>query len=277
MHAVDELFENDPFFTGEINKFFSMLSRDIIIREDPNFIIINKPSGVSTHGGEKVTGETLVDFLVHEYPELKNVGDSPHLRPGIVHRLDKDTSGVMVIARTQAAYEELKKAFMERRVEKRYTALVCGVVKKDFWEMKTAIGRSKKRYTKQISLPIAHDNAEKLPGTDNGIIKEAREAITEFEVIERLQNRYTLLSAFPKTGRMHQIRVQLASFGFPIVCDAIYGRKHGCCPKEVGRLFLHAESISFGIFSKAQSFSAPLPDALMSFLKKLGSKYARIA
>lgn len=241
-----------------------MLSRGSVLYEDENVLIINKPSGVSTHGGEKVSGEILTDFLVREYPELKTVGDTPHYRPGIVHRLDKETSGVMVVARTEEAFEALKKEFQEHQVQKKYVALVCGVIKKDFWEMRSVIGRSKKRYTKQISLPISNDDLDE-------IVKNGKEAITEFEVIERLQNRFTLLSATPKTGRMHQIRVQLASFGFPIVCDSLYGKKHGCCPKEVGRLFLHSESISFTLFSKTYSYFAPLPDNLSAFLKKLGS------
>lgn len=257
------------------------LTRDIIIHEHPDFLIVNKPSGVTTHGGEKVTGEILADFLASEYPELKTVGDMPHVRPGIVHRLDKETSGIMVIARTPAAFEELKSAFMERRVAKRYITLVSGIIRKNFWEMKTIIGRSEKRYTKQISLPVPNDDEESLLLHNNtsghageGIIKVAKEAVTEYEVIDRLQDRYTLLYAYPKTGRMHQIRVQLASFGFPVLCDTLYGKKAGSCPKNLGRLFLHAESIRFPLFGKEYEFHAELPDALKQFLKKMGSAVA---
>lgn len=241
-----------------------MLKNNVIIHEEKDFLVINKPTGVSVHGGEKVRGEILADFLVSLYPELKAVGDMPHVRPGIVHRLDKETSGVMIVARTHNAFEELKKTFMERRVYKRYTGLVCGVIKKDFWEMKTIIGRSKKRYTKQVSLSVSADD-ERV----EEIIKEGKEAITEFEVMERLQGRYTLISAYPKTGRMHQIRVQLASFGFPLVCDRLYCTKKTCCPKSVGRLFLHAETIRFPLFGKEHEFYAELPKELEGFLKKI--------
>src|SRR3989344_1588706 len=97
-----------------------LLTKDIIILEEKDFLIINKPSGVSVHGGEKVSGEILTDFLVTLYPELKEVGDAPHFRPGIVHRLDKETSGIMIVARTHGAYSELKKLFQERNIQKKY-------------------------------------------------------------------------------------------------------------------------------------------------------------
>lgn len=246
-----------------------MLSKDIVIAEEKNFFVIDKPSGVSVHGGEKVMGEILSDFLVELYPKLKSVGDMPHVRPGIVHRLDKDTSGVMVIARTQDAYEALKNEFMERRVEKTYLGLSNGVIKKDVWEIKTAVGRSRKRYTKQVSVPLtAEDEAY-----DFGAVKDPKIAVTEFEVIERLQNRYTLFHAYPKTGRMHQIRVQIASFGFPIVCDPLYKGKKGSCPPSLGRLFLHAESIKFKLFEKEYEYTSPPSKVLTSFLLKLGYSY----
>lgn len=244
-----------------------MLLRDIIFAETDDFIIVNKPSSVSTHGGEKVTGEILTDFLIREYPELKTVGDAPYFRPGIVHRLDKDTSGVMIVARTQEAFLEFKKLFQEQKVHKTYLALSCGIIKKDFWEMKTLVGRSARRYTKQVSLPLNKDD-------ESETLKSGKEAITEFEVLERLQNRYTLLHVYPKTGRMHQIRVQLASFGFPLVCDQLYGGKNQCCPKNLGRLFLHAESLKFNLFGKEYEFSAPLPDDLKNFLHRLQSHIA---
>ena len=241
-----------------------MLTKDIVTHEAEHFLIINKPAGVSVHGGEKVSGETIADFLATLYPELKTVGDAPHFRPGIVHRLDKDTSGVMIVARTNDGYEELKKAFMERRVEKRYIVLACGIIKKDFWEMKSIIGRSTKRYTKQASLPLDEDDE-----VVDRALKNAKEALTEFEVLERLQNRFTLLYAYPKTGRMHQIRVQLASFGFPVACDGLYGKRHGTCPRNLGRIFLHAESVRFKLFGAEYAFAAPLPSQLDEFLKKI--------
>lgn len=240
-----------------------MLTKDIVIHKAEHFLAVNKPAGVTTHGGEKVSGEILADFLAGEYPELKTVGDEPHFRPGIVHRLDKDTSGIMLIARTDKGYDGLKKLFQTQQIQKRYLTLVCGIIKKDFWEIKSLIGRSKKIYTKQVSLP--QDDNELAAD----ILKTVKTAHTEFETIERLQNRFTLLYAYPKTGRMHQIRAQLASFGFPVACDAVYGRRRGCCPRALGRLFLHAESLRFTLFNSEFAFAAPLPTALADFLKKM--------
>ena len=243
---------------------YSMLTKNIVIHEAEHFLIINKPGGITTHGGEKVSGEILADFLATLYPELKIVGDAPHFRPGIVHRLDKDTSGIMIVARTARGYEELKRLFQTHEIEKRYIALTCGIIKKDFWEMKSVIGRSTKRYTKQVSLPPDEDDE-----VIDRALKNAKEALTEFEVIERLQNRFTLLYAYPKTGRMHQIRVQLASFGFPVACDAIYGKRHGTCPRNLGQLFLHSESVRFKLFGEEYAFAVPLPVRLDEFLKKI--------
>ncbi len=241
-----------------------MLTREIVLHEAEHFLIINKPTGIAVHGDENGKGETIADFLVSLYPELKLVGDAPAIRPGIVHRLDKDTSGVMIVARTPQGFDEIKRLFMEHAIEKRYMALVCGIIKKDFWEMESVIGRSTKRSAKQVSLPVDEDE-----GQVERSIKNGKPALTEFEVIERLQNRFTLLYAYPKTGRMHQIRVQLSSFGFPIANDRIYGARHGCRPRALSRLFLHAESLRFTLFGREYAFASPLPQELDDFLKKL--------
>src|SRR3989344_751621 len=113
-----------------------------IIYQDENFIVVNKPSGLPVHSGGSVKGKTLVDFLLKKFPEIKNVGDEAEIRPGIVHRLDKDTSGVMIVARNQKTFEELKKLFQERKIEKKYFALVCGIPAKRKGVIETPIGRS---------------------------------------------------------------------------------------------------------------------------------------
>lgn len=223
-----------------------------IIYEDKNFLAVNKPSGLLVHGvgvksqESRVAEPTLVDWLLKRYPEIKNVGDHSDgriwiagdrraearysdARPGIVHRLDKDTSGIMVVARTQASFEYLKSLFQTRQIRKTYRALVFGAIKE-----KTGI----------IEKPI---------GIKNGTLKRsvrsekmAKEAITEYKVIKiysLLATPYSLLEVQPKTGRTHQIRVHLASIGHPIVGDRLYGPKRQ--PDWATRLMLHATTLEF--------------------------------
>ena len=191
-----------------------------IIYEDENVLVINKPAGLLVHTAPGIKKEeTLTKWLVKNYPEVKNVGDlpaqagNPKLRPGIVHRLDKETSGVLIAAKNQKTFEYLKKQFQERKIKKTYIALVKGIVKNNKGIINTPI----KRFTK------------------------SREAETEYKVIKRYKG-YTLLQASPKTGRTHQIRIHLKSIGHPIVCDKVYTKKPDC-PFGLKRHFLHAQSL----------------------------------
>lgn len=202
-----------------------------VIYSDQDIIVLNKPAGLAVHGGPQVRGKTLVGFLLEEFPEIHNVGEDPS-RPGIVHRLDKDTSGVMVVARNQKSFEELKDLFQKRLVEKTYWAIVCG-----------------KPQEKQgiISLPIGRMAKNPLKrGVEVGKskIRGAREAITEYKVLKS-GSKYSLVELKPKTGRMHQLRVHMKALGHPVACDKLYGGKNVCCPEGGSRQLLHAKSISF--------------------------------
>ena len=183
---------------------------------------------------------TLVDWLLARHPEIKNVGDDPTLRPGIVHRLDKATSGVMLVAKTQASFERLKKLFQEHRMQKTYFAVVRGVPVK-----KQGI----------IDAPIGIKNGSLKRSIHSS--KMAKEAVTEYSVVKTGKDR-TLLKVNPKTGRTHQIRVHLASIGHPIVGDLLYGSKKSASGEE--RLMLHAGAIAFADDDGNRfEFGSPLP------------------
>ncbi len=228
-----------------------------IVYCDDNIIVINKPPGVSAHGGATVTGETVTDFLVARFPELAAVGDDPIMRPGIVHRLDKDTSGLMVIARNQVTFEILKELFKTRKVEKIYWAIACGTLSNTHGTISAPIGRL-------VSQPMKR-------GIEQGKsrIRGARDAVTEYRVlVDRIRNcgekgtqPYSLIELKPKTGRMHQLRVHMKSIGHPIACDQMYGGKNVCCPSGVHRQLLHARSLSFSFpEGKRFSFEVEVPE-----------------
>lgn len=205
-----------------------------------------------------VEGNTLVDWLLERYPEIKNVGDEPELRPGIVHRLDKDTSGVMVIAKNQEAFEFLKEQFKKRKIKKTYIALVQGDVKQKTGVIDIPIGRSKKS-------PLARLASLKAKG-------KLREAVTEYKVIKKFsvaEANYTLLEAYPKTGRTHQIRAHLKAIGHPIVGDKLYSKNASCLPK-LQRQFLHAASLELNLPSVSRiKLEADLPKDLQETLNSL--------
>lgn len=219
-----------------------------IIYEDNNLIVINKPPGVSAHGGKNVLGPTVVDFLLPKFPEIAEVGDDPIDRPGIVHRLDKDTSGVMVVARNQPTFEALKELFKTRKVEKIYWAIVCGALHQAQGIISAPIGRL-------IASPLKR-------GVEQGRsrIRGARDAVTEYRVVKKWDV-YSLVELKPKTGRMHQLRVHLKSIGYPIACDAVYGGKNICCPEGCHRQLLHARSLTFSFpEGRRLNFEADAPE-----------------
>lgn len=217
-----------------------------IIYSDSDIIVLNKPAGISVHGGGSVSGPTVADFLLKNFPEVAGIGEDP-VRPGIVHRLDKDTSGVMVAARTAGAFAKLKKMFQERAVTKVYRAIACGVPRPRAGVIATPIGRL-------IKNPVKR-------GIDRGKgdVSGAREASTDYWVIKAGET-YSLIELRPKTGRMHQLRVHLASIGHPIACDRKYGGRNVCCPAENGRQLLHAQSLSFAwLPGETRAFEADPP------------------
>lgn len=212
----------------------------MIIYKDKNILAVNKPAGLLVHKAQNLKQKTLVDWLIQNYPEVKTVGDEPGLRPGIAHRLDKDTSGILIIARNQETFEFLKEQFSSRQIKKTYIALVKGEIKDKQGVINTPI----KRFTK------------------------SRDAITEYRIIERFDE-YTLLEVSPKTGRTHQIRIHLKSIGHPVACDKMYS-KHPSCPFGLKRHFLHASGIEFSLpKGKRIKLEAGLPDDLKNCLNKL--------
>ncbi|MDD4332664.1 MAG: RluA family pseudouridine synthase [Patescibacteria group bacterium] len=259
--------KNEEDFFGDKNIF----SRIEIIEDAPEYLVINKPAGLTVHGGEGVKTITLVDWLVEKYPETKKVGEDP-LRPGIVHRLDREVSGLMVVAKTQDSFENLKKQFQKRTARKDYLALVYGAVKKEAGEIDFPIKRSTLGY-KMAAMPTTDKKAEDI---FNYNIKGARRATTEFKVAKRFIN-YTLLKLKIKTGRTHQIRVHLFAYGAPIVGDDLYStkktrEKNARLRKEQKlnseRIFLVAEKLSFNdLAGEKKSFQIDLPEELKTFLE----------
>lgn len=246
-----------------------------IIFENDDYLVLNKPAGLISHGGPSITDKTLVDFLKKKYPKIENVGEDP-LRPGLVHRLDKEASGLMVVAKNQKTFEYLKKQFKNRRVAKNYIALAHGKISKDEDVITFPIKRSKDGF-KMAALPgysekIAEKN--KAGNRDRGTLKaqeNSRESITNFRVLKRFIN-YTLLDVNIKTGRTHQIRVHLYAYGHPLLGDPLYFTKKYKVKNEkvgLGRLFLVSKKLSFkDINGEKQTFEIELPEELENFLTK---------
>lgn len=251
------------FFTPELPPEISLEpdptldSKVQIVFENDDFLVIAKPAGLVVHPSSSTPKGTLVNWLLWKYPDIKTVGEDK-LRPGIVHRLDKETSGLMVIAKNQKTFTWLKRQFQDRKVTKRYLALVVGEVEDESGEINWPIGRSKQDPTKQVVY-----KSRAAP-------ESAREAVSYWRVIKRFPD-YTYLEVVPTTGRMHQIRVHLKTIGHPVVGDLKYGDPSASSgPKHLGRMFLHASQLSFiGPTGERFSFSLPLPAELENALKNL--------
>lgn len=237
----------------------SLLPTLVILHEDPQLLVVDKPAGVPVHPGVK-REPTIADALLARYPKLAEVGDPE--RAGIVHRLDRDTSGVLLVARTPEMYEHLKRHFQARRVAKAYVALVHGVVPEPSGAIKLPITRSKRN---PLRRTIAKSG-------------EGKEAETSFRVRERFRE-HTLLDVFPRTGRMHQIRVHLAHLGFPVAGDPLYGRKsRHRTPPGLQRQFLHAASLTVSVPSgKEKTFVSQLPADLAAVLVRLRATMPKTA
>jgi len=219
-----------------------------ILYEDSNVLAVDKPAGLTVHSGIRNEHPTLVDALINRYPDLTKIGDDK-LRPGIVHRLDKETSGVILVAKTPEMFESLKNQFKTRHIKKTYLALVRGIP-----------GESEGR----ISLPLKRSKKNPLRRTTSRKgDKDAKDAVTEFFLKEKFRH-YALLEVHPLTGRMHQIRVHLSHIGFPVVADPLYGKqtKDPNLP-PLRRQFLHAASITFSLPSgKLKTIESGLPAEL---------------
>ncbi len=244
-----------------------------IIAATPEYLVINKPAGLAVHAGGNLTEPTLADWLIANYKKIKDVGDDP-VRPGLVHRLDKEVSGLMVIAKTQASFDNLKNQFKEREINKEYVALVHGRVAKDFGVINFPITRSQEGY-RMAALPSGSENllSRRHPkDRDQGNITswlKSRAALTEFEVLKRFVN-YTLLKVSLKTGRTHQIRVHFFAYGYPLVGDNLYCTKKTELKNKklnLGRVFLAADHLSFrDLKGTTRDFRIDLPEELQAAL-----------
>ena len=221
----------------------------VIVFEDDHILVIEKPSGLVVHPGAGSPNHTLVNALLFHYPLLRDVGEED--RPGIVHRLDKDTSGVMVVAKTQMAHGELQRQFKAREVEKKYYGLVWGRLPQKTGQITWPIGRHEK-HRQRISIRT----------------NKPRAAETHFTVKQEWSD-FSLLEIRPLTGRTHQIRVHLSASGHPVVGDRIYGRKK--TKFAISRLFLHALQLNFihPESKEKMEFNSPLPKELHEYLEKL--------
>jgi 23S rRNA pseudouridine1911/1915/1917 synthase len=240
-----------------------------ILFENKHLLIVNKPSGLVVHSDGKTIEPTLCDWIVEHYPNIKGVGEPSRTptglmvdRPGIVHRLDRETSGALLVAKTQEAFEFLKKQFKDRNIHKIYNVFVWGLVKEDKGTISRPIGRSKTDFRRWSAERFARG--------------ELRDAITEYKVLKRhdsdenpnlnqkttkheIPKRFSFLEVFPKTGRTHQIRVHFKAINHPVVGDKLYAPNH---PEVLGfnRVALHARRVEFeDMDGKKIDIEAPLP------------------
>lgn len=248
-----------------------------ILYEDKDMFAVDKPAGLIVHSDGRapqfagkippIAGQVpepaLADWLVEKYPVLAEVGEpwtAPNgekiLRPGIVHRLDRDTSGVLVVAKNQASFLHLKKQFQERLAKKTYRAFVYGIIKEDNGIIDKPIGRSANDFRKRSA--------------EFGARGELREAATEYRVLER-GKQATYLELYPKTGRTHQIRVHLKSISHSIVCDKLYAPNQACI-LEFSRTALHAFSIEIlSVSGKSIYVEALLPPDFVRALELISA------
>ncbi len=227
-----------------------------VLYEDDNIFIMNKPAGVMVHADGRSDEETLADIIRKSMPELVGVGEDD--RPGIVHRLDRDTTGVMVICKTQEAFKKMKNKFKEHHVKKVYRAIVEGNIRNETGVIDTPIARAKSDFRKKSVVdPYSQDYRG-----------EEREAVTRYKVIQRSEDKkFTYIEVYPETGRTHQIRVHMRSIRHPIIGDDLYGSRLG--KDEATRTMLHARSIEFTLRNKDIKVESPIPADMEQCLDKL--------
>lgn len=221
-----------------------------VIYQDENVVVINKPAGMIVHPGAGHRTGTLVNAALYRWPEIRQVGDPQ--RPGVVHRLDKETSGILILARNPDAYTWLVRQFKSRRTEKTYLALVDGHPPTPSGRIEAPLGRDPKHRQRMAALYAG----------------EGRKAITEYRSIQSFRE-HELLEVHPVTGRTHQIRVHLAYLGCPVVGDRVYGHHKPSLP--LNRFFLHAARLNIVLpgDKNPTEFQAKLPEELQNILNEL--------
>lgn len=230
-----------------------------VLYENEDILIIDKPPGLVVHPAPGYKGVTLAEGLLHKYKDIKVIGED-EIRPGIVHRLDKDTSGVMLVAKTQKMFEHLKDSFAKRTVKKEYIALVIGNVSSKHGFINTPIGKHRTDFRKMTTIRP----------------RDPKEAVTEYYVLEHLSgeplvDECTLIRVKLHTGRTHQIRVHFASLGYPIAGDTLYGKR---TVEGLDRQFLHAKKIEVQLIDGTWiEVESELPKDLVAVLHNLNSQY----
>lgn len=225
-----------------------------ILYEDEDILVLDKPAGITVNKSDTTKGDYTVQDFVEEKWQMTNDESDFYKRAGIVHRIDKETSGVLLVAKNLKAFENLQLQFKERRVKKTYVALVHGRVLPAEGEIKVPVGRlpwNRKRF---------------------GVLAGGKEATTKYKVINQMKD-FTLLELTPESGRTHQIRVHLKYIGHPIFADYLYaGRKTSRNDRKIlDRVFLHAQKISFfhPKTNKIMAFESPLPFELTNVLRSI--------
>jgi 23S rRNA pseudouridine1911/1915/1917 synthase len=233
-----------------------------ILFENDEVLVINKPAGLIVHSDGKTKKESLVDWILEKYPNITGVGETQGgvERPGIVHRLDEETSGAMIIAKTAASFESLKAQFQDRRTQKEYHAFVWGYFKEQAGIVDEPIGRSSGDFRRWQA--------------GRGTRGEMREAVTRWQAVTQFvdenDQQFSFMHLFPKTGRTHQIRVHMKYLQRPIVADSLYGASK---PPALGfaRLALHARKITFfDLHGDQVTVEAPYPPDFQDALAKYG-------
>ncbi|MBV8821752.1 MAG: RluA family pseudouridine synthase [Ktedonobacteraceae bacterium] len=244
LHDEVSVFEQAPQVS---NAKPQLLPLDVVY-EDTDLLIINKAAGMVVHPAPGHADDTLVNALLAHYPELQRVGSE--MRPGIVHRIDKDTSGLLIVAKNTATLNAFMEQMKQHKIVKRYLALVEGVVSLDQGSIDAPIGRDP-RHRQRMAITV----------------KESRQARTYFRVLRRFAH-HTLLLLQLETGRTHQVRVHLQAIGHPILGDPTYGSKSTLAGRALHRQFLHAYQLCFTHprTEAMMEFEAPLPADLQNIL-----------
>ncbi len=224
-----------------------------IISERDDYIVLEKPAGLIVHGTKDIKEYSLVDFLKEKYPEIKKIGEEKKYRPGIVHRLDKNVSGLMVVARDPKMFKHLKSQFQNREIVKRYYALVYGIFDKNEGVIDFPIVRSK-RSGKMVAMPKG---------------EAERDALTYF-FVEQQFNHFTFLDVLIKTGRSHQIRAHMHAIDHPIIGDDLYRSRKYKDKFNLSRTFLHSYYLEFSDLSGVRKkFKSKLPNDLKRIIDNL--------